>query len=101
MKPIRQLIFASLFAVGFAGAACSGNGNGNGGNGNGGPDATPTPPGGGDDDDDDGGGGGTPTGFSAFVIDLIENQTAENTEPVTVDFDSEDGEEDSYDTLFD
>jgi len=93
---------ASFFAAGLAATACSG---GNDDNGNNGPDATPSP---GDDDDDDDGGtpgpGPTPhpgTGFSAFVIDLIENQTADDTEPVAVDYDTTDDETPgAFDSLF-
>lgn len=46
----------------------------------------------------DGGGGLT---FADFVIDLIENQTADNTEPVAIDFSLPDDEApDSFDSLF-
>lgn len=94
MKPAKQWLLA-LVAVGVVAAACSG-GNGDGGGGGGGGTATPTP-GGGDDDDD---GGTVPGSYSAFVIDLIENQTADDTEPVAVDFDSEEGDQD-FSSLFD
>ena len=98
MKPVRKLLFASFFVAGLAGAACSGGNDDNNNR-----DGTPTP---GDDDDDDDGGtpGPTPipgTTFAAFVIDLIENQTADGTEPVAVDFDTTDDEAPgAFDSLF-
>lgn len=93
MKPLRPLLYASLLAVGMIGAACSGGNDDDdrevddpGDTGR----STPTPP------------AGPSTPFAAFVIDLIENQTADDTEPVAVDFDSADDENpDAFDTLFD
>lgn len=45
--------------------------------------------------------GGTIDTFAAFVIDLVENRTADDTEPVPIDFSLPDDEApDSFDVLF-
>lgn len=77
----RSLVVAALFALGTFTVGCPGDPDSVR---DGGTTARPDAGGGGQPD---GGGGGTPDGgteFAAFLSDLIQNQTAENTDPVEV-----------------
>lgn len=84
----RQLLCAAAFTAALTFSACNcggGTGNGNG-NGNGNTDGGDPPPG---------------ATFSAYVIDLINNQTNETSAPADLSFDTADSEDPAtYDVLF-
>ncbi len=82
MKTIRWLVFSLAALAGFVSYAGCGSGGGSP-KGDGGMADGSGGMGGGDGMD--GGGGGAPLEFSAFVLDLVNNQTKDDTLPVTID----------------
>lgn len=95
MRNWRSWLVAACLATCLATAACSDD------NATTNPDARPTIDGGSTVDGGTGPDGGAGATFAATVIDLIVNQTADDTAPVAVDFASADTEDPAaFDSLF-